>query len=706
MDKERKDVHSEQEEIVSDAVETSDSELDELFEQLSESDEDDGVYRLNTLSYEGGEDADKNKEKKEKTKAKKLGMVKRQQIMLIAFAVLTITFSLMYFLVFKKDYDDAIKDLNTTPQKEPLPLLDGEVYDSDGVTTLLYPQIPTKSIKNIRIENQYGIYNIEYNEESQGFFIKEHPVLALETGNLNSMTSVVTEAGYTPVNDRIVDDCQDFSIYGLVETTVDGKTKKPAKITVTAKTGESYTFYIGDLIPGQGYYYCRVEGRNAVYTVPGSASEFLVSAEDHLTPQIGPLGVSTNKIYDIDVLNIKKNGEWFVSIEGINKERNAMLASLRDIVINKSKYGVNNTLANAIEAYLQLTQRDKKTADTLVSLLEKYSSIPQINAVLSKKENLYPSTDTRFQISSYKMNYPAGYLVNDETMGNQLLTALVGLQGSYVVAAGDGVTPLFENDEIMHQYGFFDINNPMFGIYYQYTDSQGYIADGTVIFGDSGTDAYYFAYTYNYDMIVLVEKTSVPFVEWGLRSYVTEYPFQTLIYDVSRLDISGNLYYKGKEYAIKEGFTYNYTISKDEDGNETDRNLYCTATETGYSVSATQSTKNPIQALYNVALQLQILGYIAEEDFDIETKEEYARLKVTLNDKDKTETEYVFYRFGGYCYFEIDGAIGQFYVPVQNVNKLLIDAVRAARGYVVNTDVSTAELPDAYINNYQAGQNG
>ena len=61
----------------------------------------DGEFTLTTLTYAEGEGKEKKKPKK------RIGMVKKQQIMLCAFALLAMTFTILYFLVFPPDLDEA-----------------------------------------------------------------------------------------------------------------------------------------------------------------------------------------------------------------------------------------------------------------------------------------------------------------------------------------------------------------------------------------------------------------------------------------------------------------------------------------------------------------------------------------------------------------------------------------------------------------------
>ena len=649
----------------------------------TEAAEDDGVYRLDTLSFDGEDGKSKKKNNGNKTQ-KRIGMVKKQQIMLAAFAFVAVTLTLLYFLIFKPDLDDA-----STPEPEtPMELLDGEARDTDGVSVLMFPQVTRTNLKNINVKNSYGTFDITRLVDDTGKVTSDFAVEQHRGAPFSQQTAaqIAVDAGYPVILDRITENCEDFSVYGLTE-----ENSALACITVTSLNDETYVFYIGDVAPGGGYY-CRVKDRAAVYTVPSTIGEtLLTSAEALLTPQLGPTTVETSQTFEIDELLIHKNGEPFIAIQSRNYVRSLVLASLKALK-NDENAAISSDLRTLIDKYLN-TEDDDALNKLLVGL-EKEKDVAAVNEILQSKDFLFTMKNT-FLISAYKMNYPADYVVDDDNVGNLLLAKLNGLQGSYVFAAGDGVTPLWENDELMQMCGFYDMENPLFEMYYKYGDEESII-----VFADSGSDVYYFAYSYLWDIVVMVEKTAVPFVEWDLLDYCSIYPFQDYIGDVSKLSVSSSkLYYKGKYYEVDEAFRYTYVTETDAEGNEK-KVLNCYAESTGYAVKGGSVSKNPIQAFYNTAIKLKLVGYVAEENFDLANKTEYARLTITYIGGGVKEL--VFYRFGGYCYLEIDGEPGVFYTSVTTVNKMLIDAVRAANGLTVTPGDDYADLPDIYIKKNEA----
>lgn len=648
-------------------------------------DDDDGAYLLETLTFDG--DSEEKKKPKSKKKSR-FGMIKRQKIMLMAFAFLTVTFALLYFLVFKPDYEEAV----TPAPEEKMELIEGEVYDSSGVSVLMFPQVPRTNVKNINVVNQYGTFDVTRVYDDKGkitsdFAVAQYPAAPFDQ---QMAAKIAVDAGYAKIMTRVVEACDDYSVYGLTEAN-----KNRACVTITDLDGNKYVFYIGNEVPGGGFY-CRMQDRAAVYTVPSTVSEtLLTSAEALLTPQLGPTSVGTSQTFEIDELLISKNGEPFVAIQSRNYVRSVLLASIKALKEDEN-CGISDELRSLINTYLN--KEDDTSLKKMLEQMENEKEIEEVKTILDSKDFLYTMRDT-FLVSAYRMIYPSEYVVDDDNVGNQLLAYLNGLQGSYVFAAGDGKTPLWADDELMQLCGFYDLENPMFELYYKYGDEEGII-----IFADSGSDVYYFAYSYVYDIVVMIEKSVVDFVTWDLLDYCSVYPFQDYIGDVSKVSVSASkLYYKGKSYSVSEAFRYMYVTENDADGKEKNV-LNCYAESTGLAVKGNNVTKNPIQAFYNTAIKLKMVGYTAEESFDLANKEEYARMTVTY--ASGTVKEYVFYRFGGYCYMEIDGEPGIFYTSLTTVNKMLIDAVRAANGLTVSPNDEYADLPDFYLSNNGANGNG
>ena len=178
----------------------------------------------------------------------------------------------------------------------------------------------------------------------------------------------------------------------------------------------------------------------------------------------------------------------------------------------------------------------------------------------------------------------------------------------------------------------------------------------------------------------------MPFLEWDLLEFVNDRIFYEYIANVSSLTVTGKLDYAQKTYDVNEKFSYGYV----------DDVMVCKAFSTGLTLSGSYESQNHILAFYIVALTVDIEGYISEEDinFDMSNATEYATLTIEYVNGDKTT--YKFYKFSGYCYFTIDGK-GDFYVSTAAINRLLVNAVRAANNCPVDTNAEYPTMPDNFL---------
>ena len=532
------------------------------------------------------------------TATKKLGMVKKQKVMIISFACVALVLAILYFAVFLPIMNKKNEEANAL---EPPPeLIEGEAYDSTGNYMLMFPHMPKKDIKSIEIHNSYGSYTLKRTKESDddSFYIEEHPQAPI---GAEAFTALVVDSGYTVVNRRVVEKCEDMSVYGLADS------DNPAYYIITNKDNVSYKVFVGNRIPSSGGFYARVDGRDAVYVLSSTVYDtVLAPATALVTPLLG-VQLPQNKYQETDEVILSKNGEPFVYI----------------------KY----TMTNIDE----------------------------------------------FALSAYEMLYPANYIVNDDNFSGKLLYSLVALSGSSVMEIGSPDNYLRNNEALMAKYGFYDIHNMPYELYYKYGDSTTAIA-----FAPAGADGYYFAYSYLYDMIVLISGDTVPYLEWDLLDYVNSALFAEYINDVSEITVSGSLKKDGKIYPIDEKFS----IKLKGEGSST--NLECYAFTTGKTFTGMRPAMNPIQAFYGTVLAMKMQGYIKTEGIDVSTLSEYASLKIKMVSGD--ETVYKFYRYSERCYYTVNGE-GEFYMALRDVNKLLIDSVRAAYGMSVDTGEEYPELP-------------
>ncbi len=528
---------------------------------------------------------------------KKAGMVKKQKIMIIVFASVAAVLIILYFAVIMP----LVKKHTTVDTEPPPALIDGEAYDDTGNYILMFPHIEMKNIKSIEVHNSYESFSA-LRDEDDVFYLKEHPQAPIGT---EAFTSFAVDAGYTVVNRRVTEKCEDFSLYGLSEE------DSPAYYILTTTDGVEYTVYIGDRIPSGGGFYARVKDRDALYVMSSSLANTLLAPSTAMMSPILGAPISQNDYTSIEEVILSKNGEPFI--------------------------------------YITYT----------------------------------PSNLDEFTLSAYNMVYPGNYIVNDENYSSIMLYSFVTLGGDTVLEAGSPDAFLRENEEIMAQYGFYDIYNMPIELYYSFNDQTSAVA-----FAPSGVDGYYFAYSYLYDTIVLIKTETVPYIEWDLLDYVNSALFAEYIDEVDEITVTGDLIKNGKVYDINEKFR----IRTIDSGSGTSM-LECYAYSTGKTFTGYRPANNPIQAFYGTVLMLKMQGYIKTEGIDVSELTEYASMTVKMLDGE--ETVYKFYRYSERCYYTIDGS-GEFYMALRDVNKLLIDAVRAANGLTVDSSEQYPELPEFY----------
>ena len=183
---------------------------------------------------------------------KKKSFLQRRLNTLVALFVILAVLVAGYFLV-----QSALKEETETPTttEAPIALLPGEV--KNGNSLLVYPSVDQKDIDEVNIHNpeledkyqDWGIkflYNAE-EKRSLGYIIgHENDVYLDET----QLTLFAAAAGNVIFTRRVVDVCDDFSIYGLSE-------EEAVRVELKKTDGTVYTVYIGNLNPSGTAYYLR-----------------------------------------------------------------------------------------------------------------------------------------------------------------------------------------------------------------------------------------------------------------------------------------------------------------------------------------------------------------------------------------------------------------------------------------------------------------
>ena len=521
-------------------------------------------------------------------------MVKKQKILIIVLASLFVLLTVLYFAVIAPIFNERTE----TPAAEPPQLLPGEGLDEDGSTILVFDYHPRSRIDKIEVHNSYGSYTC-YREKpgSETFYIKdyEHAPFTVDT-----LSSLVVAAGYTGVTERVKEHCDNWEVYGL------GADDEPAWYVLTAVDGTTHKVFIGDMVPSGGGYYCRYDGRDALYVIASNINATLLAPVQALiSPKLGYL-LDAQSYAMTDEVILLKNGESFV--------------------------------------YIAYDKSVNSTEDTVISL--------------------------------YKMLYPGNYTVND-TRYEEMLLSFCDLSGASTIEVGKIDEPLYENEELMATYGFEDINQAPYELYYRYGD-----VESMVIFAPSGLDGYYFAYSYLFNLIALVEEDAVPYLKWSVKDYMYEQVYKAPINDVAKIEVSGIIKDAEKgDKQINESFTL---LGEDS-------TISITPASTGKQLSVDE-VRN-FRQFYMVMLSMEIRGYVKSEGIsDFAALEETATIKVTMDDG--FVYEYKLYSYSDRrCYLTVNGE-GEFYVNTKDVYKILCDATRAAHGLIVDRNLEYSDYVD------------
>lgn len=245
--------------------------------------------------------------KTEELKARrKKNAAKKQRTAIIVLAIVAVVAVLAYFFV----VEPMLGREDDTPD-ESVELLDGEALTAGG-SILMYEHYEREDIETIEVRNEHGQYAFYHDKEYDTFFVKDHPTAPYNT---DLFASLVVSAGYTVAEERVHEDCEDMSEYGL------DASQSPASFTLTARTGETHTVYVGNLTASGTGYYARYEGRNAVYVISADvASTVLAPLESLITPQL-TLPLEANASYFIENFAIMDGEDARIVITRLTEEQ-------------------------------------------------------------------------------------------------------------------------------------------------------------------------------------------------------------------------------------------------------------------------------------------------------------------------------------------------------------------------------------------------
>lgn len=563
-------------------------------------------------------------------------------------------------------------------------------YDKSSTTDY------SRVIRSIEVHNQQGVLDLYRPDgvDTNRFVIRGHEGTAISDELFAQLSS---GCGYTismqrlenPV--RLADGSIKYAEYGLaketrVKTDKDGKPVldengkevtyeyTPTWYTVRtlqpdARTGvDSYTMTLGDAtISGAGYY-ARYEGRDTVYILSATNLEVALQPIESL--------VMGRIVYPM-TLNTYFNVRDFVLRTDIHYDRillhmAAELAGILDeIDLNKVDLNDLSTLTDAQRAALReaLDRIDKLDEKQFTEMydrgLELYSrKVTAFSYVdMEQRENsLYSSYPYRMATA-----YMAGYRPNADNISKML-------QNLYSMSF-DAVKVLGPTAEQLQEYG---LSEPAFDISFVYTDADGVEHGNHVTFSAKTAEGKYYAFADEYDMIVEIDESMVPFLSWKDIDWYDRDYFQYNIAHIKEIRLDGTaIRALDSKYRTSAGdvvFRLDNTASDQSGGTNSDKLVsYINGLSMAYEMELIRVTGTPemmtgtdnfrrfVQSLLTASIEGEA-GLTAEEMASLRTTDDsdcYLKITFTLDDgqKDpqKANLVYRFYRISERrCYMTVE----------------------------------------------------
>ena len=563
-------------------------------------------------------------------------------------------------------------------------------YDKSSTTDY------SRVIRSIEVHNQQGVLDLYRPDgvDTNRFVIRGHEGTAISDELFAQLSS---GCGYTismqrlenPV--RLADGSIKYAEYGLaketrVKTDKDGKPVldengkevtyeyTPTWYTVRtlqpdARTGvDSYTMTLGDAtISGAGYY-ARYEGRDTVYILSSTNLEVALQPIESLV---------TGRIVYPMTLNTYFNVRDFVLRTDIHYDRillhmAAELAGILDeIDLNKVDLNDLSTLTDAQRAALReaLDRIDKLDEKQFTEMydrgLELYSrKVTAFSYVdMEQRENsLYSSYPYRMATA-----YMAGYRPNADNISKML-------QNLYSMSF-DAVKALGPTAEQLQEYG---LSEPAFDISFVYTDADGVEHGNHVTFSAKTAEGKYYAFADDYDMIVEIDESMVPFLSWKDIDWYDRDYFQYNIAHIKEIRLDGTaIRALDSKYRTSAGdvvFRLDNTASDQSGGTNSGKLVsYINGLSMAYEMELIRVTGTPemmtgtdnfrrfVQSLLTASIEGEA-GLTAEEMASLRTTDDsdcYLKITFTLDDgqKDpqKANLVYRFYRISERrCYMTVE----------------------------------------------------
>jgi len=486
-----------------------------------------------------------------------------------------------------------------------------------GGLFLMYPQTERTNMQSIEVTNEHGTYRF-YRDESDNFIIDGFEDIPYD---MTAFSALVSTVGYTSTSSRICAyaTAEQLKEYGLDEPR--------ASWTMTNIYGDVFSVEVGDaLLDQSGYYYCRMVGRDAIYTIsmqkPIVSADYssvtyrevvMESIESLVTPLLS-MGLTANNYYMVD---------------------NVMLLDEKLELIFLVRNTINGTGASSSAAG---------------------------NSVSGKADAL---SDPVFA-------YPAGYQLNSTLFWNTIYSFATGALSAECVVLG-------AETEALAEYG---ILNPYRVFSFDVRTQNGTNASGKPVYENIGRitlgfsalqeDGYYYVNSSLYpEIIAKVSAEQFSFIESPTYDWISKTIFPENI--VSIKDIRIHTPSRDVTFLLKHGLeSSNYVDSNGQIQTQYINTLEVT-TSTGMTITDEETTN--FRQLYITLLTITIKGEhgLSREEADAIMADESRHLMSFSYTPTKGETVdldfYYYTQSGRRVLVAVDGET-EFYVLADDITEI------------------------------------
>ncbi len=155
---------------------------------------------------------------------------------------------------------------------------------ASGQSLLIFPKVENNLIKALKITNQTGTYSFVRDKDGN-MVIKGHENTVVDSESYSYLASFCSFLVAMRKYPAEIVSRYPADEYGLDDP--------QASFTISSEAGKSYTIHIGDRIVSGNGYYVQLEGRETVYIVNSYYSMLLEAVESYVSPAL-TLGLTTS----------------------------------------------------------------------------------------------------------------------------------------------------------------------------------------------------------------------------------------------------------------------------------------------------------------------------------------------------------------------------------------------------------------------------